>query len=1178
MPQHLHLKFAVNLETLADEMIEEISKAWKSPLDAPIVIFSEYKVEQWFRLHWIEKKGVLANLNRKSLDRFLMDILVGDDPTKKKLTSDMLRNVILAYLQKTGEDDIPNYKSLDERVSEYLVDPLSGAVDENRLFDFANKLSGLFLEYETSRPGEFLSGADGFLDCWKQGALRDFFLSKTGKPVENEVWERKLYSAIFHNENGDSLLTKVFKAAAKDSDQQVEYLTLPFLYHMNRQGGKMEFHYDSKQPVFILGLSGMGQFYRVVLQEFAKEHEVYAYIQNPCMEFWEDIEDSKVKRDIRPSYSAKEDPDSDVENDLAENENTLLVNWGRAGRDNIKLWSLADDYQEGFDEDVKSLYEKEKDHLGDTLLHQLQWMIAHRKNVFSDGCVFKNDESLTITAAPSKVREVEAVHTQICKLLENGSDIRDILVVSPNIAAYRTAIFQVFDQSEKTTANGVHVRFAMLDSAQKKSLLGEALDVFFAIRKKGALARDDFFDFVRSPIVQNVRHISSDDVDCWETWVSDMNVYRDHRAASNEKEDWLCSVRRMLMARLSDSVVNVAGEEYLPYANINSENDSTLNRFAQMVLDLETWIAKSRKPAVQTAVEDRFTIAELQEFLNSFFLMGNAPAALMGESIIYNNVVKAVDELKYQFATGLSEISWNVVAQTVQCAAISSEYSCGNLFVGGISFMKFAPNRTIPVKHLFFLGANADDFPGIKSFDTLDLRKSVARWPGDDTPVEKNRYAFLCQLMSTSESLHISYQNMYLPKDQELFPSSVVNDLLNFLKKAVNDPSIEVLPVQKISIDEKRPLNDLYTERELRNKRTVQQFNAASRQGASAIRNFLEGIPDKPEDASKKLPERVSSYSFRKFLEDPFQYQANQKMYFEEEENVEKLAMEPVEWDHLQSSSALKFFVAQELGIPQEKKSEIDKELLRLNGSLPLGNFGEKTWNLLQQMAKGFAQKILEECPSGEWEFSSENFEVNIPREGHASWTLLSSVKIVARNCSGAVKLIDVTRGFASVSKVLSNYIAALGMIAKGLVAENVPVELRILDKNSLDGKESKNAKFLVTRTQSGAVGLLNRLYEKMFVEGYRKIVPIQLLMENFENIFALNDKLLGSKGPWEYFAGRHIFDARTEDVSGFNDQDSKRFAAEWNDAVSMMKNLMPDLAEAFQPKEKKTNAKKGKK
>ena len=1176
MSKHLHLKFAVNLETLADEMIEEVSKAWTSPLEPPVVIFSEYKVEQWFRLHWIEKKGVLANLNRKSLDRFLMDILVGDDPNKKKLTSDMLRNVILAYLQQKDAAGVENYKTLDAKVSDYLVDPVSGSVDENRLFDFSNKLAGLFLEYETSRPGEFLSGVEGFLDCWKQGALKDFFLSKTGKPVENEAWERKLYAAIFHNENGDSLLTKVFKAAAKDSDQQVEYLTLPFLYHMNRKDGKMEFHYNSKQPVFILGLSGMGQFYRVVLQEFAKEHDVYAYIQNPCMEFWEDVEAPKAKHSITPTYSAEVDPDSDDENGLVENENALLVNWGRAGRDNIKLWSLADDYQQGFDDDVTKLYQGERARSSDSLLHQVQWMIANRKNVFRDGYTFKNDESLTITAAPSKVREVEAVHTRICKLLEEGADIRDILVVSPNIAAYRTAIFQVFDQSEKSTPNGVHVRFALLDSAQKKSLLGEALDVLFAIRKKGALTREDFFALARNPIVQNVRRISPDDVNSWETWVSDMNVYRDHRAESNRKDDWLCAVRRMLMARLSDSVVSAADEEYLPYANMDSENDSSLNRFAQVVLDLESWIAKSRKAVVESTAEDRFTIAELQEFLNSFFLMGNAPAALMGEAIIYNNVVKAVDELHYQFATGLAEISWNIVAQTVQCAAISSEYSCGNLFVGGISFMKFAPNRTIPVKHLFFLGANAKDFPGTKTFDTLDLRKSVARWPGDDTPVEKNRYAFLCQLMSTSESLHISYQNMYLPKDQELFPSSVVNDLLNFLKKAVNDPSVEILPEDKMPIDEKRSLNELYTERELRNKKTVEQFN-----DGSTVRNFLQGVPDKDLDASKKLPERVSAYAFRKFLEEPFQYQANQKMYLEEEENEEKISMEPVEWNRLESSSALKFFVAQELGIPVNSNSALDKKLLRLQGRLPLGKYGENTWSDLQTEAKSFAEKILAECPAADWKFSAENFEVNIPREGHVSWTLLANVKIVAKNALNNVKLFEVTSGFASVGKALSNYIAALGMIAKGLVAENVPVELRTLDANALDGKESKNAKFLVTRTQSGAVELLNALYKKMFVEGYRKVVPIKLLTERVENVYDLNNRVLGQKGAWEYFAGRHVFDVRTQDVSGFNDKDPKKFAEEWTAAVNEMKSLMPDLAEAFLPKEKAAKnsaSKKGKK
>lgn len=1164
MPQHLHLKFAVNLETLADEMIEEISKAWKSPLEAPIVIFSEYKVEQWFRLHWIEKKGVLANLNRKSLDRFLMDILVGDDPTKKKLTSDMLRNVILAYLQKTGEDDIPNYKTLDERVSEYLVDPLSGAVDENRLFDFANKLSGLFLEYETSRPGEFLSGVDGFLDCWKQGALRDFFLSKTGKPVENEVWERKLYSAIFHNENGDSLLTKVFKAAAKDSDQQVEYLTLPFLYHMNRQGGKMQFHYDSKQPVFILGLSGMGQFYRVVLQEFAKEHEVYAYIQNPCMEFWEDIENPDIKRKLVPSYSEEVDPDFDAEEDLAENENALLVNWGRAGRDNIKLWSLADDYQEGFDDAVTSLYQKEKNATPDSLLHEIQWMIAHRTNRFSEGFVFNpNDPSLTITAAPSKIREVEAVHSQICKLLEKGADVRDILVVSPKLADYRTAIYQVFDQSEKTTPNGIHVHFVILDSAQKKSLLGEALDILFAIRKKGALCREDFFSLVRNPIVQTVKKFSPDDVSKWEVWVNDMNVYRDHNAASNAKEDWLCGVHRLLLARLSDSVVWGGDEEFLPYANIDSEGKASLNHFADIVLSLESWIQKVKKPLVQNSdADDSFTTASFLEFLNDFFLMQNVSAGLAGESIIYNKVIQAVNELNYQFATGISEISWNIVAQTVQCAAMGAEYSCGNLFVGGISFMKFAPNRTIPVKHLFYLGANAKDFPGSKSFDTLDLRKSVARWPGDDTPVEKNRYAFLCQLMSTSESLHISYQNMYLPKDQELFPSSMVNDLRNFLKKAVNDPSVEILLDQKISIDENRAESELYTERELRNKKTVERFN-----DGSGVRNFLDGVLDKAEDASQKLPERVSSYSIRKFLEDPFEYQANETMYFEDGEDLSKVSMEPVEWNRLQSSAALKDFVAIQLGIPEDKNNVIDKDLLRLRGSLPLGEYGEKIWNDLQSSAENYARRILADSLVENGTFSSESFEVHIPRPNGSCWTLMAKAKIVEKFSSGSVILYDVTKNTAQVSKFLSNYIAALGMIAGDL--SNSPVDLRIYD-----GQLSL-VNFKIARSKDEAVALLNAMYDKMFVEKFRKIVPISLLAEKLASPYELNRLLMSDLGAWAYFAGKKMFDVKLKEVSGYSDRDNRKFAAEWLDAVQTMKNLMPDFADAFKPKEKSSGKKR---
>ena len=158
----LHLKFALNLEHLADEMIEALTAAWTDPFNAPVVIFPDPKLEQWFRLRWMKKKSVLANLNKSTIDRFLFDILVGEGVVKGKenkttrlckLSADILMNVILAYL--TSETDgIPNYKRIDDEVTRYLTnanDP-EGGLDENHLFDFSLKMASLFLEYETSRP------------------------------------------------------------------------------------------------------------------------------------------------------------------------------------------------------------------------------------------------------------------------------------------------------------------------------------------------------------------------------------------------------------------------------------------------------------------------------------------------------------------------------------------------------------------------------------------------------------------------------------------------------------------------------------------------------------------------------------------------------------------------------------------------------------------------------------------------------------------------------------------------------------------------------------------------------------------------------------------------------------------------------------------------------------------
>ena len=241
-----------------------------------------------------------------------------------------------------------------------------------------------------------------------------------------------------------------------------------------------------------------------------------------------------------------------------------------------------------------------------------------------------------------------------------------------------------------------------------------------------------------------------------------MNIYRDR--PKQKFKPWQWAVKRMLLARLTTKTKIIDDKVYAPYANMNSTDDSLLMKFISTVEDLERWT---------NAFEDGIAESDsetLLEMLNSWVNMKKVPDELAGERAAYFEVCKALNRLKYIFYAGTTEkIPMEIVRESILEPATVSEFSFGNLFVNGISFMKFAPNRVIPVKHLFFLGADVDHFPSDDSFNTLDLRRQVRPWPGDDTGVNRNRYAFLCQLMCTSEGFHVSYQNMNLAKDSEIY-------------------------------------------------------------------------------------------------------------------------------------------------------------------------------------------------------------------------------------------------------------------------------------------------------------------------------------------------------------------------------------------------------------------------
>ncbi len=1243
----LYLNFALNLEHLADEMIEKISNNWKDPFKAPVVIFPDSKLEQWFRLRWVKKNGVLANLNKSSIDRFLFDILVGEDESKSKLTAEMLTNVILAYLRKE-KDGVPNYKTLDDEVTRYLmvdrVDEkgnLQKVLDENRLFDFANKMASLFLDYETSRPKGFVKNAKGdafgILEKWKDGDLKLFFAQSNKDVAGREMWQQKLYSAVFHGEN--SLLNEMFKNenVRKGLDKEgrgIEYLTIPYLYNqaLEREKNGAKPFYDEMlngAPLFIFGLSGMGQFYRVILQKFAESHDICAYIQNPCMEFWEDLKSVRennsvhrqwnaresvlstdkgevlddIKKNMYVSFDESETTEVDVD-DIPESianseENDLLISWGRSGRDNIKLWCQASNYDfdfkgvDGVDADASDLPQ-------DSLLHKVQYSIAHRETLKGVTEADLKDGSLDVTAAPTRIREIEDLHTKICNLLKGETRVDDILVVSPCLDDYRTAISMVFDQTPvkpetKKEKGFLHVRFSIVDSPAKASLTESALESLFSILQQKSITRPNFFSLVRNPVVQAARGIKNEEIDAWQEWVAETNTYR----VRDQKDDWLKSVNRLLLAQMTTSDVMLGDEETRPYSNMESSNKASLCRFVECIESLQKWmeLGIDKESGELRALQD---LSLLQECLNEWLGMRKVPDSLQSEMIVYKRVLKALDELHCQLSAGVSDVSMGLIKQSLMLAAQGTEYSCGNLFVNGITFMKFVPNRAVPVKHLFFIGANASAFPGAKQHNTLDLRKSCRPWPGDDSPIAKNRYAFLCQFMSASEGFHLSYLSKDVKKDAELYPSSVVSDLRKFIESATpkdeNGKSMKWADVP-VSLDEIRDFKDLYTQKSLRNKIAYIKMldEPEDRPGkppkspkASTILETQNTGNNEPEkrivENLVKLPDRVSFYSLSSFLKDPFQFRVGQMLMAEEDEDVEKESFEPVFFNNIDTSSVLKKFVAAELSCDDSaEKQELEKlqKELKLSGKMPDGIFGEKQ----NQLLNAKAQLILDQMKDnklnfGELSFGAKIQDMIMARSDGTHWLLsgkLDWCDAPQGNPEKATRIVEITSSDKAnkeipYDKYMSPYIKALALIAyKGEKNPALADELQTIDVSiySCDPAKKGPADTSVAFTPNEAKKKLEEIYAKAFGEvlvsgnakktvvlPYSKAVPAEKLdwpkNNDDKDIYAFKGKLMEKYGAWSYFDKKSLFDPVTD--VGFT---AENFETEWTAAKSFMYGLI---------------------
>ena len=67
---------------LANDMLAKVKQCWPNPFDAPTIIFTDSKTEQWFKLHVLNnKQNVVMNLRTARLESFLFGMLKMADKT-----------------------------------------------------------------------------------------------------------------------------------------------------------------------------------------------------------------------------------------------------------------------------------------------------------------------------------------------------------------------------------------------------------------------------------------------------------------------------------------------------------------------------------------------------------------------------------------------------------------------------------------------------------------------------------------------------------------------------------------------------------------------------------------------------------------------------------------------------------------------------------------------------------------------------------------------------------------------------------------------------------------------------------------------------------------------------------------------------------------------------------------
>jgi exodeoxyribonuclease V gamma subunit len=696
------------------------------------VVVPSAHVEAYLRLGVARERGIAANFEFLRLTGFAADVVATSSAGKQRLADAaaleaMALRLLLDDAALAHEDLAP--------IRAYLsgggdaVDPI-----DLRRVQLASRIGRLFEEYTYSR-GDMLA-------AWRASQGRKpggtDYAPAADRHAETEVWQRRLWLSMF-GEGG------LAQQPRRPGAPRVVPLHEAVAGFAPASATEQDPRAGAPGAVHVFGFAHVARGFLELIERVARTTDVVLYALSPCEGFWED-------------------PDA--------GDPVPLHLWGRPGREQVRaLNAIA-----GFDHDDRFV-----DPLAGegarTLLHQIQGDILRREPARQNvdpRARFDHDGSLVVLEHASVRRELEAVASEIWRLVESDETLRfdEIAVLIPEADArgYAAQVPAVFRE-----AHDLPHRVSAAAPVARGGSVVEAVELLLSL-PLGKFTRQDLLRLVLHPAVQ----ATMDGVDPvrWAAWADALGVVRgadrsDHAETYIERDalNWDQGLRRLALGAFmsgdasgESTPFEANGEAYVPCEVTGAELPEAA-AFGLLVRSLLADACFARDAVL--------TLSEWAAFLCKLVEAYIGPAGPAEEE----RLARCLRSLH-----ALGDVDLGDARVRYRVASEIARQRLAGLGGGqtgeGVVVTTLGALRPVPFRVVFACGMGEGQFPSPEGEDPLDLRWARRR-EGDLSARDRDKYGFLELLLGVRERLVLSYVSREPLTGEALAPSSVVEELLH---------------------------------------------------------------------------------------------------------------------------------------------------------------------------------------------------------------------------------------------------------------------------------------------------------------------------------------------------------------------------------------------------------------